>query len=160
MLATLLGRGVDVVTTYAFYAIIARSIPVGDFGRLAFCFAILQMAATVARLGLDQALLANDTGGPVHRFGLQVVLAVSVAAAGTTVLACHIAGYPLPAFGLWLAAALPCVATGQFIAGALRASGDVVIAALAETVTQPTIAAAGALFVSVSAPSVSNFALA
>lgn len=159
-LATLLGRGFDIVATYAFYAVIARSIPVGDFGRLVLGFSILQTAAAVSRVGLDQALLATAVDGRANRFGAKVVLAVSIAAAATTVIACRIAGYPLPEFGLWLAAALPCVAAGQFVVGALRARGDVVVAAIADTVVQPSIAAAGAFVAAAYAPSAANFALA
>lgn len=159
-LATLFGRGFDVVATYAFYAVITRALAVGDFGRLVLGFTILQTAASVARLGLDQALLASAADGPTNRFGARVVLTVSVAVAATTVIACRIVGHPLPTFGLWLAAALPCVAAGQFITGALRASGDVVAAAMADTFAQPLTAAACALVASVYAPSAANFALA
>lgn len=159
-LATLLGRGFDVAATYAFYAVIARSLTAADFGKLAIGFTVMQTAASVTRLGLDQALLATDADGPTNRFGAQVVLAVSTAAAAVVVVACRVAGHPLSAFGLWLAVALPCAAAGQFVTGALRAGGDVAVAAVADSVVQPAVAAACALLAAVYAPSASGFALA
>lgn len=159
-LTTMLGRGFDIIATYAFYAIISRSIPVGDFGRLVLGFTILQTVASAAKLGLDQALLVNAAHGAMNRYGAQVVLAVSITVTATTLIACRVVGYPLPVFALWLAAALPCVSLGQFIVGALRANGNVPVAAIADTVVQPAIASAGALVVAAYAPSAANFALA
>ncbi|HKS23747.1 MAG TPA: oligosaccharide flippase family protein, partial [Thermoanaerobaculia bacterium] len=154
-LATLLGRGFDVVATYAFYAVIARSLPVADFGDLLLGFTILQTASAVLRLGLDQALLAIPPDGAVNRFGAQIVLALSAVVALAVVLV-----VPLPPFGFWLAAALPCVAVGQFITGAMRARGDVAIAAVADAIVQPGVAMAGALIAAKTAPTAANFALA
>lgn len=159
-LATLIGRGFDIAVTYAFYAVIARSLPVADFGRLVLGFTITQTAASVARLGLDQALLATDADGATRRFGAQVTLIVSALVAATTVIACRVAGHPLPTFALWLAVALPCAATGQFITGALRARGSLLVAAMADTIVQPAVACACALVASVYAPTAANFALA
>jgi len=153
-LATLLGRGFDLVATYAFYAVIARALPVADFGSLVLGFTILSTASAVVRLGLDQALLAIPASGAANRFGAQIVLAASAIAALATVLV-----VPLPPFGFWLAAALPCVALGQFITGAMRARGDVATAAVADAVVQPGLATAGALIAATLAPSSANFAL-
>ena len=108
-LATILGRVFDVAATYVFYATVARSIPVSEFGRFVLAFAILQTAAAAARLGLDQALLAADANGATNRFGLKMVLASSVTITGVVLIAGRLAGHPLPTFGLWLAAAFPCV---------------------------------------------------
>jgi O-antigen/teichoic acid export membrane protein len=154
-LATLLGRGFDVVATYAFYAVIARSLSAADFGDLLLGFTILQTASAVVRLGLDQALLAIPPDGAANRFGAQMVLAASAVATLAIVLV-----LPLPPFGLWLAAALPCVALGQFITGAMRARGDVAMAAVADALVQPGVATAGAFIAAASTPSAANFALA
>ena len=154
-LATLLGRGFDVVATYAFYAVIARSIPVADFGSLVLGFTILQTASAVVRLGLDQALLAIPPNGAANRFGAQIVLAASAVTALAIVLV-----FPLPPFGIWLAATLPCMALGQFLTGAMRSRGDVAVAAVADALVQPGVATAGALLVAATKPSAANFALA
>ncbi|HEY6139094.1 MAG TPA: polysaccharide biosynthesis C-terminal domain-containing protein [Thermoanaerobaculia bacterium] len=154
-LATLLGRGFDVVATYAFYAVIARSIPVADFGSLVLGFTILQTVSAVVRLGLDQALLAIPPDGAANRFGAQIVLAASAMTTLAIVLI-----VPLPPFGLWLAAALPCMAVGQFITGAMRARGDVAMAAVADAIVQPGVATAGALIAAAFAPAAASFALA
>ena len=159
-LATIAGRGFDVLATYVFYATVARSIPVDEFGRFVVGFTILQFVAPAARLGLDQALLAINPDGAANRFGAIVVVATSTGIAAATVAGSLITGHALPTFGLWLAAALPCMAAGQYVAGALRASGNVVIAAAADSVVQPAVAAAGALIVSAQSPAASNFALA
>lgn len=147
-LTTLIGRAFDVLATYAFYAIIARSLTVAQFGRLILGFTILQTAASVARLGLDQALLAIDANGAANRFGASVIVVTSTVISAVTVAAFQLAGHPLPLFGVLLAVSLPFVAVGQFIVGALRARNDVALAAVADGVVQPGLAAAGAWLVS------------
>ncbi|HEX3584225.1 MAG TPA: hypothetical protein VH087_20845, partial [Thermoanaerobaculia bacterium] len=154
--ATIAGRGVDVLATYLFYAIVARSIPVSEFGRFVLAFTILQTAAASARVGLDQALLAVEVNGATNRFGLQVVLATSIGFAAMALIFVRV----LPPFGIWLIAAFPCVVGGQYVAAALRASGNVSIAAIAESVVQPAAAAAGAIAATVYAPSASSYAIA
>jgi O-antigen/teichoic acid export membrane protein len=158
--ATLLARGADVAMRYAFYAVMARSLSVVDFGQLILGFTILQAAATTSRVGLDQALLAVVPGGSVNRFCVQVVILASGVIAIVTTAALLFAWRDFPPFGLCLAAGLPAVALGQLIIGALRARGDVSLAATAESVVQPggawifAIAAAGL------SPSPVSFALA
>lgn len=155
-LATLGGRGFDVLATYVFYAIAARSMTVSDFGRFVLAFAILQAAAAAALLGLDQALLAAESNGATNRFGLEAVTAASIALATAALLFVRL----LPPFAPWIIATFPCVVVGQFLAGAMRASRRVSAAAAADSIVQPAIAAAGALIAAAYAPSASSFAIA
>jgi O-antigen/teichoic acid export membrane protein len=158
--ATLLARVADVAMRYAFYAVMARSLSVVDFGQLIVGFTILQAAATTSRVGLDQALLSVVPGGSVNRFCAQVVILVSCVIAIVVTITLHFGGRDLPPFGLILAAGLPAVALGQFMIGALRARGDVVLAASAESVAQPGGAWVFAVAAAALSPSPMSFALA
>ena len=158
--ATILARGVDILATYAFYTVMARSMSVVDFGQLILGFTILQAAATTSRVGLDQALLAVGPSGSVNRFCAEVVILFSGTIAIVMTVVLHFAGNALPPFCLYLAAGLPAVALGQFLIGALRARGDVTLAATAESVVQPGSAWVFAVAAAVLSPSPATFALA
>jgi O-antigen/teichoic acid export membrane protein len=158
--ATLLARGADVAMRYAFYAVIARSLSVVDFGQLILGFTILQLAATFARVGVDQALLTVVPGGSVNRFCAQVVLLVSTVVAILMTVGLHFAWRPLPPFALYLALGLPGVALGQLTIGALRARRDVTLAAAAESIVQPGAAWILAVSAAALSPSPATFALA
>ena len=158
--ATILARVVDVAVRYSFYAVMARSISVVDFGQLILGLTILQAAAGISRVGLDQALLAVAPDGSVNRFCAQVVILVSGAIAIVMTVVLHSAGNTLPPFGLYLAAGLPAVALGQFIIGGLRARGDVTLAATAESVVQPGSAWVLAVAAAAFSPSPASFAVA
>jgi O-antigen/teichoic acid export membrane protein len=155
--ATLAARVVDVGATYAFFAVIAHSLNVADFGRVVLGFTIVQTAAAVARIGLDQALLSVPPAGTVNAFGARVVLMLSVAAAMVAAAGFALIGHPFPTFGLLLAVSLPAVAVGQFVIAALRARSSVTLAAVAESVVQPCAAWMFAFVASVVAPSRSGF---
>ena len=64
-LTTILARVADVGATYGYYAILAHALSTPDFGRFILGLAVLQIAAAIARRGLDQALVATPPGGAV-----------------------------------------------------------------------------------------------
>ena len=158
--ATILARVVDVLTTYAFYAIIARSISVAAFGQLTVGFMILTTAASICRFGLDEALLTVRADGGVNRLAAEVIAAISIGVAIVVGAVLYVARIPLPPFAIWLVVALPVVALSQLIVGALRARGDLTWAAIAEGVVQPFAACALALGAKVWAPNAVGFSVA
>ncbi len=158
--ATILSRVADAGATYAFYAVLAWWLSVAGFGRLVLGMTIVQTASSMARFGLDQALLTVPPSGSVNRFAARIVAGLSIGLAALVVIACQAAGHALPPFGLWLTAALPAVAMSQFLIGALRARGDVTTAAIAEGIVQPASAFAFAGVATAFDASLSSFALA
>ena len=158
--ATIVARGIDVVATYAFYAVLARSLTVADFGRLIVGMTVLQIAATVSRFGLDQALLTVAPSGAAHRFGAGIVATVSAGLVVAVLIGFPLAGQPLPAYGMWLAFALPVVVLGQYVIAAMRARGQVATAAVAEGVAQPVASFAFAALAAAFAPAPASFVVA
>jgi O-antigen/teichoic acid export membrane protein len=159
-LATVLTRVADVGATYGYYAILAHALSTADFGRFILALTVVQIAAAVARRGLDQALLALPPGAAANRLAMTRVglAALGVSLAGAIVYAAWPS--PLPSFVLWLIGGLPIVALSQIVIGALRARGSVSLAATAESVSQPVSAFLFATIVIANSPDLSNFAIA
>lgn len=159
-LTTIVTRVADVAATYGFYAVVARALSTADFGRFAFALAALQIAAAVARSGLDQALLAVPHSAAANRLAASRVALASLALVVVAALAILFRREELPAFVPVFIAGLPIVALAQLVIGALRARGSVSLAAAAESVSQPAGALAFAAVVAAFAPTLANFAIA
>jgi O-antigen/teichoic acid export membrane protein len=160
VVSTLAGRGVALAATYVFYAILSRSLPVADFGRLVFALTIVRIGATLARRGLDQALLVAMPRGPANRLAVRIIVSTAAALATATILGLLLVQQALPGFAIPLAVALPMVALAELVVGALRARGSVTLAATAEGLAQPLAAVAFAWMAAQAAPSITTFAVA
>jgi O-antigen/teichoic acid export membrane protein len=160
VVSTLAGRGVALAATYVFYAILSRSLPVADFGRLVFALTIVRIGATLARRGLDQALLVAMPRGPANRLAVRIIVSTAAALATATILGLLLVQQALPGFAIPLAVALPMVALAELVVGALRARGSVTLAATAEGLAQPLAAVAFAWMAAQAAPSLTTFAVA
>ena len=163
-LTTILARVADVGATYGYYAILAHALSTPDFGRFILGLAVLQIAAAIARRGLDQALVATPPGGAVNRLAASRVavaaFAISIAAAIAFIVARHWLPPFAPGLIVTLIAGLPIMALAQVVIGALRARGSVSLAATAESVSQPVSALLFSACVAAIAPSVTSFAIA
>ena len=160
VVSTLAGRGVALAATYVFYVILSRSLPVADFGRLVYALTIVRIGATLARRGLDQALLVAMPRGPANRLAVRTVVSTAAALATATILGLLLVQHALPGFAIPLAVALPMVALAELVVGALRARGSVTLAATAEGLAQPLAAVAFAWMAAQAAPSITTFAVA
>lgn len=136
----MLARGVDVLATYAFYTVAARSLAVADFGRFVVGITILQTVATGCLFGLDQALLTIPPSGAANRLAVRIVVAASLAVAVLAATGWCVSSLPLAGVAFWFCAALPPAAVGQFVFGALRARNAMTAAAIAEGFVQPVSA--------------------
>jgi O-antigen/teichoic acid export membrane protein len=157
--ATLVTRLIDAGATYGFYAILAHTLSPADVGRFVLGITILLIGAAVARRGLDQALLALPIAGGANRLAVATVAATALVLAlvGAIALA---AGGVMPPYAPWLLAGVPAVALSQIVIGALRAGGDVTLAATAECVSQPVGAFAFAAIAALWSPTLPSFAIA
>jgi O-antigen/teichoic acid export membrane protein len=131
-------RAIEVLLSYSFYTLLARSTSTGAVGLFGVAVAVLQFASAISRRGLDQAVLASAPAAPVNRFVLKIASTNALVIAlviwfGTTLFSPHRALAPLIFF-------LPVVTSVQLVIEMLRSRGSLAIAACAENVVQPAAA--------------------
>jgi O-antigen/teichoic acid export membrane protein len=156
--AAMITRGIDVIATYGFYALLARALTIADFGRFVLALTLAQFAASLARRGIDQVLVALPASGGLNRAVARSIGGAGIVIALLAALALRFTG--LTPFAYWLAAAVPLIALAQFVTNALRARGSVMTAAVAEGIAQPVTALIGAAVVAMTSASPIDFAFA
>lgn len=137
---TLAARAVQFGAQFVFYALAARALAVRDFGTFMLGIAAVQLAAALARRGLDQALLAADDPRALRGYALRKVLHAAAALALAAALVLAGTG-TADAASLAFCVALPAVALAQVAFGALRAEGEIARGNVAEAL-QPAAAVA------------------
>lgn len=143
--ATAGGRVIDVAATYGFYALAARATSRDEFGELALGIAALQIAAVIARRGLDQSVLGSAPDGSRNRFAMMRVSLHAVALATLGWIAILLYSQHVPnATQLAILLGLPGMACSQLLIEMLRARDALVRAAFCESILQPVGAALAA----------------
>lgn len=151
-------RGIEVLLTYGFYLLLARTTSAREVGLFAAAVALLQLSSVAAKRGLDQAVLANAPSGAVNRLVMGIAMTNAVALA----VAAYIGAMWVSNDGVLapLVLVLPVVTAVQLTVEMLRTRGAVETAALAENVVQPLAAVVFALVAVASGATVWRFAAA